>query len=441
MARWKLDGRSFAGAVLVVLAFQEPPAAQSLRPVSKTPVNVSADLPSVSLVPITGTSRMFQPSAGVANLDAGDLVAGRTWWEVEGVVFVETYVGFLWSPSTGSSVFAIPVSQYFNDNIQFVAEISDQATVVGTDVFTNTFRNFPFRWTEESGFQFLPTPGGQWNGSATAVSSNGAIVAGAVQQGLFNPLQAARWIQGALDVVGPPGSWSIAYDLSGDGAVMVGEIGPDSATLEAERWIQGDPQGLAAVPGETFSTARFSSDDGSIAIGWATVGSRNVLARWDGTGAVTGFFPSGALSVETIHAINPAGTAAVGALIENDDQAPFLWRLADGFTILGELDREQDYDRSEALDVSDNGMRVVGRLGASVVFNGDPPPIGFLWMRGETHDIEQLLITAGEPPRGIFDAFAISGDGNRIVATGTVRPTIHDTSSVLIEFENGIRVK
>ncbi len=441
MTRCKLHGRWFLCAIWVMIALQEALPAQSTQPVSKTPTIVSADLPSVSLVPITGTSRMFQPSAGIANLDAGDLVAGRTWWFVEGVVFIETYVGFLWSPASGSSVFAIPISQYFNDNIQFVQEISDQATVVGTDIFTNTFRNFPFRWTEESGFQFLPTPGAQWNGSALTVSSDGSIIAGAVQQGFSNPSQAARWIQGVLDVVGPQSSWSIAYDLSADGSVMVGEIGPDSATLEAERWIQGDPQGLAAVPGETFSTAQFSSDDGSIAIGWATVGGRNVLARWDGSGAAVGFAPPGALSVETIHAINPAGTAVVGALIENDDQAPFLWRLADGFTIIGELGREEDYDRSEALDVSDNGMRVVGRLGASVVFNGDPPPIGFLWMRGETHDIEKLLTAAGEPPRRIFDAFAISGDGNRVVATGVVRPTINDTSSVLIEFENGIRVK
>jgi len=117
----------------------------------------------------------------------------------------------------------------------------------------------------------------------------------------------------------------------------------------------------------TSSTARFSSRDGSVAIGLATTSKGSLLVRWDASGeAVTAVPPEGT-SVDTSTAINPAGTAAVGSLSFRGNRAPYLWTLTGGFTVLPEDGRALDYDLSEALDVSDDGTVVVGTLQASVI--------------------------------------------------------------------------
>ena len=135
-------------------------------------------------------------------------------------------------------------------------------------------------------------------------------------------------------------------------------------------------------------------------------------------------------------------TAAVGALTDQvifqEDYVPFLWREGLGFTLLGELGLPDDYDRSTAVDVSDDGTTVVGALQASVVSNGFPPPRAFRWTEAAgTEDLEALLTATGAPPLGLYHATAISGDGQKILATGVERPTIHDTTSVLLEFGPG----
>ena len=401
----------------------------------------------IALAPITGTPDTLQPGVTVANLDAGNLVAGRTWWRFEGIFFIETYVGFLWMPSGGATPFEIPGSLYFNQNVQSPNDVADDGTVVGTDTFTTSLTSLPFRWTPAGGFQLLETPGGGWVGGAAAVSADGALIAGTLQPGLFGTPRAVRWVYGALDVFGSAGERSGAWDTSDDGTLIVGEIGPDAGNLRATRWLDGIELGLDPVLGETSSTARFVSDDGRIAFGTATVGGRDVLVRWRPDGSARAFPPPGGLSVESVNAIDARGRAAVGSLTDGGpffqaDWVPFLWTAGGGYALIGELGRPQDYDKSRAVDVSDDGRRVVGQLSSSVVSNGDPPTIAFLWTpRAGTQDLQVLLKEAGGPPLGLFDTVAISGDGQRILATGVVRPTLNDTSSVLMEFDLGPPLK
>ena len=179
-------------------------------------------------------------------------------------------------------------------------------------------------------------------------------------------------------------AWSDAWAVNADGSVIVGDSGPSDTELQATRWVNGTRQALEVV--STSSTARFTSSDGSTAAGLATIGSRKVLVFWDGNGSATVAEPPAGASIETIAAINPAGTAAVGALSVGGNRAPYLWTRSGGFTVIPENGREQDYDLSEALDVSDDGTVVVGALQASVVSNGDPAPRGFLWTRGPGPD-------------------------------------------------------
>jgi uncharacterized membrane protein len=435
-------GRAAVGLVcrsLAVLGLAASAAGQGSAKAPGPFANAALD---ATTVPITGTELMFQPGAGAANLDAGDLVAGTTWWQVEGIVYVETHVGFLWTPEAGATVFEEPPSVYFNDNLMAPSEISDDAVVAGTIVFFNQLQNRPFRWSAGTGVEMLPL-GGHALGSAVAISADGAVIAGGVQPSFASPSRAAAWGPEGLQVLGPLGESSFAWDVSDDGSVVVGERGPTGAAVQGTRWLNGVELGLGPVPGATTSSARHVADDGGRTVGWARVGGVNALVAWAPSGVPQVLFPPGGLSVVEVTAINPAATAAVGALTDqvpfDEDYVPFLWREGAGFTLLGELGLPADYDRSTAFDVSDDGSVVVGALQSSVISNGFPPPIAFRWTEAEgTVDLEQLLVSTGADPLGLYTATAVSGDGRRILATGVERPTIHDTTAVLLELTNGV---
>jgi uncharacterized membrane protein len=406
---------------------------------------------------VKGTPDMFLPGAGVANLDAGDLVSGNTRWDNDGdgIVFNDTHVGFLWSPATGAQVFKISDTLYWTSNFHFPTAISDGGVVVGTDLFRETLKGYPFLWDAADGFNFLPLPcpgppidnaGGasnsDCNGAANSISADGSVAVGFFRKGVFGdyPTMALRWevTNSARHVrlddhrLGTPDPWSNAWAVSADGSVIVGDTGASGTTLQATRWVNGVQQALEAV--STSSTARFTSSDGAFALGLATIGSQNVLVRWNGNGTATVVQPPVGATIEKINAVNPSGTAAVGALSVAGNFAPFLWTVSGGFIIIPENGREQDYDLSEALDVSDDGTVVVGALQSEVTSNGDPPPVGFLWTQSDGLTlVDDLLTVFGFTGAGIYQVSAISGDGRRILATGTFPRTNQDTTSLVIE--------
>lgn len=417
----------------------------------------AAGLSVAKITQVTGRQDMFFPGTMVANLDAGDLVAGVTRWDNngDGIVFNDTHVGFLWSPAAGSQVFEINDTLYFNSNFQFPSSIADSGTVVGTDLFLDSFKNLPFLWTPADGFHFLPLPcpgpppdnaGGastsDCNGAAASISGNGAVAVGFSRDGIVGnfPTMATRWsvvksgqrLRLSDQLLDTPDAWSNAWAVSADGSVIVGDSGPSAAELQAVRWVNGTLEPLEAV--SVSSSARFTSADGAVAVGLAGDGSGNVLVAWDAAGAATVSVPPAGASIETIRAINPAGTAAVGALSVAGNRAPYLWTQAGGFTVIPENGRELDYDASEALDVSDDGTEVVGALQAKITSNGDPAPVGFLWTPATGLIlVDDLLADFGFQNAGIFQAAAISADGRRILATGTFPAANQDTTSLVIE--------
>ncbi len=412
-----------------------------------------AQEPSIaSVAQIRGTPAMVAPGPAVANLDAGDLVAGSTKWDATGtgVIFNDTRVGFLWDPSGGAVVFAQSGKTYLTPNFVFPRAVSPSRTVVGGDVLREQLRALPFLWTPADGYNFLPTPCssskdpeggvplGACSGGAAAVSADGSIAAGTVYADVTAPSAAARWIAKrtkkglklSLDLLAPKDAWSNAYGVSADGRVIVGDAGPSDAALAAARWIDGTSAPLAPVG--AASSARFVSTDGSVAIGTATVDGRTVLARWESDGSAATFTPPDGTSLVEVTAINASGTAAVGALAAGDNWAPFLWREVDGFTVLPELDQPA-YDRSEALGVSDDGSVVVGALQASVISNGFPRSYGFLWSARTGLVLLTDLMTAwGQADADYWSASAISGDGLRVLAIGNFPGSTHDSGSVVV---------
>ncbi len=447
IGKGRIVGLMLAGALVTVAA----PGPGSI-------LAASGAVPAVARVTlITGAPELLLPGVSIANLDAGDLVAGSTRWDNDGdgIVFNDTHVGFLWSPAAGPQVFEINDTLYWNPNFHFPSAISDSRTVVGTDFFREELKAFPFLWTPLDGFHLLPLPcRGQpldlpgaigravCTGAASGVSADGSVAVGLVRKGSFAPVpsRAVRWaamktgprLRLSLHLLDTPDTWSDAWAVSADGSVIVGDSGPSDTELAATRWVSGLRRPLEAVG--SASTARFTSADGGAAIGWASVGAQNVLVRWDVDGTALVAAPPAGTTVESVRAINPAATAAVGALSQNGNWAPYVWTMSGGFTVIPELGREQDYDRSEALSVSADGNAVVGALQASVQSDAGPKPLGFLWTPATgLLPIDDLLTAAGYANPGIYQASAISGDGRRILATGNPTRTDHDTNSVIIE--------
>jgi len=413
---------------------------------------------------VDGVPSMFNPSATVANLDAGDLVAGNTLWDAgDGIIYLETRVGFLWSPIDGARPFEIPQDLYSNANRHIPEEIGASSTVVGWDLFTAQTAQLPFMWSPANGFVLLPLPdlrygtgrpfdrqSTSWNGFAYAVSDDGRTIVGTTQQGLFGdaPHYATVWdviptspqnSRIARDELTASGTYADAWDVSADGTVVVGDAGPSFDSVQAARWVNRLPAPMTPVG--TSSTALFTAADGSASVGTGVVDGQEVLVRWDANGDALVAAPPAGLTVEVINAINPTATAVVGALNDNDPSqpfgnwAPFLWTMNDGFTVLPEFDRPQDFELSEALDVSDDGSLVVGWVRPDSSVNGDPPTIGFLWTATNGMiAINDLLQASGiSDPSVIYRVSAVSGDGSRLLGTGNPSSTSADTNSVILQ--------
>jgi probable HAF family extracellular repeat protein len=143
----------------------------------------------------------------------------------------------------------------------------DGGTVIGES--DTGVGNGAFRWTAIGGMEQLETDSDE--AAAFGVSTSGKAIVGYESVGI-NENIAFRWMEqtGVVDLGELPGGkvWSIAFDVSDDGAVVVGESeGP--LGLEAFYWTGlAGVVGLGDLPGGDFSsTATAVSADGSVIVG------------------------------------------------------------------------------------------------------------------------------------------------------------------------------
>ena len=417
---------------------------------------------------VTGNSTMLSPNPIMANLDGDGWVTGNTVWSIngDGTFFNETRVGFAWSQATGPLVFEISQQLYFDPNVHSPLAISDGGTVVGRNFFTGigAFTNLPFVFTSSGGFRYLATgpgptgptqgnqPGALRAGDAVGVSADGAVIVGTIQEDgpFFDvPTRASKWSRMGLpqkprfqlNFLPTSDVWSHAWDASADGAVIVGDTGPTRDTVAATRWIDGVQQPLAGVG--TTSSAQFASEDGAAAIGTALVVGSEAIVHWDANGdATVATLPAG-FSLNEINASNASATAVVGSVFVDGggggtfgQWAPFIWTLADGFVIIPEQGLEQEYDLSEAKDVSDDGNVVIGRFRSSNGTSG-PPTLAFMWIRGIGVVLfDDLLTSSGFPPTRVSDARNLSGDGLKaFVAAGGLSGGPISTGWVVLQLQ------
>lgn len=401
-----------------------------------------------ALIPVTG--RGLEAPLGVVdvgNLDARLFVAGHARWDHDGdgIIFNETHGGQLWTPLAGMRMFEISDALYWTPSIYTPRAIADNETVAGTTNFRVAFTTAPWRWTPHSGLEFLPMPDEPtWTGTATAISRNGQAIAGTMCHFPLRPRpcvgaagaesRAVIWEDGLPTELPTDEPFAEARALDDSGTVAVGATGPAAATVHATRWVDGVEELLQPVG--TSSVALFSSADGSVAAGTAVMDDGAVaLVRWGPLGDAEVIDPPADMSLVELHAFSADGSTAVGSVADGlgdpqfRDWAPFVWSERDGFTVLPEAEPLAEYDRSRAVDVSDDGRVVIGEFDQSVRGPGDPPNLAFVWRGGpRAVPVNELLQEAGVEDPDFWDAITISRDGSWLLTGGTGHPD----SSVLI---------
>ena len=248
-------------------------------------------------------------------------------------------------------------------------------------------------------------PGGTFESSAYDISGDGLVVVGMSQSG--SGPQAFRWtLQGGIVGIGdlPGGSFnSLALDVSADGSVIVGHA-HDATRQVAVRW-----DGLTITPlGELIangtSQAWGVSPDGTVIVGEADSPAGHEAFRWT---AATGMTGIGASSNSIARKTN--GSVNVGAGVDPGPWEAFRWEngLLNGIGFLG------TGTDSRARDITPDGMVIVG-------FSTTAPSgccgKAFRWEGGVMTDL-------GPPGTEVSsDAQAVSADGSTIVGNASFSP-------------------
>ncbi len=193
-------------------------------------------------------------------------------------------------------------------------------------------------------------PGGITYSQAYAVSGNGAVVVGDGGGGAF------RWQDGAIDPLA--GGLASAHEASRDGAVIVGTAVNTTGSQEAVRWTLGSIHGLGALTPGGVSLGNGVSGNGSVVVGASTSGLGQEAFRWE-NGVMVGL---GDLGYEEATNSEAYSVSADGRVIVGYGQGPQNSRAVrwdDG--LISELEDLPDGgDRSIATEISADGSVIVG---------------------------------------------------------------------------------
>jgi probable HAF family extracellular repeat protein len=190
------------------------------------------------------------------------------------------------------------------------------------------------------------------------VSADGAVVVGEAEN-VAGQFRAFRWTAagGMQDLGTLGGRESLAYAVSADGAVVVGWAHNAAGQGRAFRWTAaGGMQDLGTLGGG-YSDAWGVSADGAVVVGWARNAAGQYRAfRWTAAGGMQDLGTLGG-SVSGAYAVSADGAVVVGWAHNVAGQGrAFRWTAAGGMQDLGTLGGGY----SDAWGVSADGAVVVG---------------------------------------------------------------------------------
>lgn len=261
---------------------------------------------------------------------------------------------------------------------------------------------------------FLPLgdlPGGVFESLAYAVSDDGTIVVGNSNTG-EEASEAFRWTEpeGMIGLGDFPGGFfrSRAVGVSADGSVVVGRGSADDSIVKAYRWtISEGMVALGDLPGGNMeSDAEDVSDDGGVIVGASRSSNGREAYRWTQESGMTGLgdLPGGDFFSYS-SGVSADGSVVVGAGRAEglDYYQAFRWTEVLGMQGLGDLPGGDTNSVAEA--VSADGSVVIGHSPSA---NGLE---AFRWTESEG------MVGLGDLPGGTFGSVAsdVSGDGEIVV--------------------------
>jgi probable HAF family extracellular repeat protein len=297
-------------------------------------------------------------------------------------------------------------------NSSYASAISEDGKVVVGEVNDGgDGRNRAFKWTATTGMVSLSNMG--WSSSAEAVNADGSVIVGSVA--IDGDAVAFRWstregIVLLTDARGP-NNRSAAKGVSADGSVVVGNA------RYPFRWTAAT--GMKPMDGGFLSYVHGLSADGSRAVGSSLSvpgeGEHMTAVYWDADGHMhpIGRFKNTGMADAT--AVNANGQWVAG--FAQDDSAEkhnvaFLWSEQTGFQTLGWL-HSGGYAR--AYGINSAGTVVVGNAPDGAYHGHDT---GFRWTResGMQSITEWVQAAGGRITRSLVSQVTgVSGDGNTIV--------------------------
>ncbi|MBL9124327.1 MAG: hypothetical protein JNG90_11895 [Planctomycetaceae bacterium] len=249
-----------------------------------------------------------------------------------------------------------------------------------------------FRWTAAAGIQPLPLA------TATATNADGSVVAGKNLR--WTAATGALPMQGVFDL--DFGAHAAAMSSSGNVVVGTWDL------VHSFRWVSG--AGAATAVGD-FSLAADVTGDGAAVLGLGTLGPG--IWRAGQPVQLLGSLPSELVNYPVSLADN--GSVAVGIYLDFLGQLKsYRWTQADGMVPLPHL--VPGSPQLLAADISGDGTRIVG------VDAGGTRQDAFLWTPSYgTLDLQNWLVANGFAiPAGwsLSTATAISANGLTIVGEG-----------------------
>jgi len=295
---------------------------------------------------------------------------------------------------------------------------ADGSVVVGDCWFSRDTTSQAFLWKEGVMTSLGDLPGGFLDSAAYGVSEDGTVVVGYGQSAAG--AEALVWENGVMSGLGslPGGSWSIAANVSADGAVVVGWGNGE----EGFRWENGLMSPLGYLPGGPSDSRAYGvSADGVVVVGWSSSGEGDQGFRWEaGVMTALGQLPGAGAPSSGAAAVSADGSVVVGAS-RSQDSGP-LWeafRWESGvMTGLGAFPSEYHFF-SYATDVSADGSVVVGTS-----LTGTAPYTSyraFVWTEATGMlKLSDVLTALGVNLTGwgLHEATGISDDGLTIVGFG-----------------------
>lgn len=279
------------------------------------------------------------------------------------------------------------------------------------------------RWTASGGAVALGT------GAAFDVSRDGRVLVGTRFSG--NVTRAVRWTSetGIVPLGQIPGSgtgaFSEAYDVSGDGSVIVGITDTNSQPgppLVGFRWTSATGmRALDDLPGGALSAqASAISADGQVTVGYATGLDGDRAVRWLGNSgfALDMGLPVGRTGFTEARHVSGDGKVVVGVWGNGAENEAFRWTESGGYELLGDLPG----------GIIDSFATATNFDGSVIVGTGNPgedlPDEPFYWTREKgLRSFRDVLTDAGIDSsqwQSFVELRDLSDDGLVIGGTGVL---------------------